>query len=102
MTKAHKNLHTSVLRGKICFFVLIITCVLINPLFSQDTSNQAVRADSSKAMASDSVNAASDLTHPELRIIRRKFVHKDQLLVGTWMMVFVVFIIVSSKNWNPG
>jgi hypothetical protein len=35
------------------------------------------------------------------KVVKRSFVHREQLLQGTWMMIFVIFIIVSSKNWNP-
>ncbi len=46
--------------------------------------------------------AAADTAAAGFRLVKRDFVHKEQLLIGTWMMVFVVFIIVTCKNYNPG
>jgi hypothetical protein len=82
----------------------IIITISVLLLLSLNVWPQEMDADTAYAPeyeeAADTAEAVSD-TVVVRKVVKRSFLHREQLMQGTWMMIFVIFIIVSSKNWNP-
>ena len=86
--------------GSALIRILICTLVLACCVNAQDPGVQADTARAARPADSLSSAADTDSTHAH-RIIKRDFIHREQLLIGTWMMVFVILMIVTTKNYNP-
>jgi len=74
-------------------YPLVAEPLLVAQVFAPDTTDSLADPFSQKK---DSLVVDSSKL-----IIKRDFVHKEQMMIGSTIMLFGVFILVSMANWNP-
>jgi hypothetical protein len=75
--------------------------------FNQSTMNPAadtikkISTNKSDSLAKAAPNAAAALQPEKLKLIRRTYNSRQQVMLATFMMIFVVGIMTMAQQWNP-
>lgn len=91
---------------KLCLFLLVLTLCLslhantqdaLSPQSSKPAVDTVTQKDSSRVDTVTAITADGQMR----KIVKRDFNAKEQVVVGTIVMAFIVIIITTVGNWNP-
>jgi hypothetical protein len=71
------------------------------PMIVAQFNTRADSADTNRPFARNRTADSTAVKDTSKTIVKRDFVHREQVVVGSTIMLFCIFILVSMANWNP-